>query len=72
MDLSPGTLFASIVIGAVGFALFVYGKKQQRIPQLVTGIALMGYPYFVSGVWAMVGVAVALVAGLWAAIRAGF
>jgi len=40
------------VIGLVGFGLFLYGKKQQRIPQLGVGLALMVYPYFVpSAVW---------------------
>jgi hypothetical protein len=64
-------LFVSLVIGSVGLALFIYGKKQTRIPQLVVGILMMGYPYFVSNVWLMSGIAVFLVAGLWIAIRMG-
>lgn len=64
-------LFLSLVIGSLGLALFIYGKKQARIPQLVVGILMMGYPYFVSNVWLMSGIAAALVAGLWIAIRMG-
>lgn len=71
MDLSPGNLFASVVIGAVGFGLFQYGRKQQRIPQLVAGIALMGYPYFIASIGWMIAVGAAVVAGLWFAIKSG-
>jgi hypothetical protein len=72
MSLDPGWLFLSLVIGGVGFVLFVYGKKQERWPQLVTGIALMIYPYFVSSLAALVGVGVALCVGLWLAVRNGW
>ncbi len=71
MDFSPGSLFASVLIGAVGFGFFQYGRKQQRIPQLVTGVALMGYPYFVASVGWMLAVGLALIAGLWFALKAG-
>jgi len=49
MDLSPDGLFASLVIGALGMGIFLYGKRQERYPQLVGGMALMVYPYFVAG-----------------------
>ena len=71
MDLSPGTLFASLLIGAVGFGLFLYGKKQARPPQLVCGVTLMIYPYFVDGVLLMTGIAVLVLAALWLAVRRG-
>jgi len=71
MEFSPGSLFASVLIGAVGFGLFQYGRKQQRIPQLVTGVALMGYPYFVASVGWMLVVGAVLLAGLYAAIKSG-
>ncbi|HEX7902182.1 MAG TPA: hypothetical protein VF950_30765 [Planctomycetota bacterium] len=72
MDLSVGALMLSMLIGAVGAGLFIYGKKQTRIPQLVAGLALMAYPYFVSNLWLMGGIAVALVAALWGAVKAGY
>ena len=71
MDFSPASLFASVVIGGVGFGLFLYGRKQQRVPQLVAGVALSIYPYFVGGVGWMVAIGVAIVAGLWAALKLG-
>lgn len=71
MDLDAGSLFASCMIGAVGAGLFVYGKKQQRAPQLIVGLILAVYPYFVPSVVPMVGIAVALLAALTFVVRQG-
>jgi len=71
MDLSFGGLMLSMLIGSVGVGLFVYGKKQSRIPQLVAGVVLIAYPYFVPNLWLMAGIAVALLAALWLAVKAG-
>ncbi len=61
----------SMLIGGVGFVAFAYGKKASRLPQMVAGVTLMVFPYFVSGVAWMLGIAVAVVALMAAAIRAG-
>jgi hypothetical protein len=68
----PTWLFLSMIPSGIGFVLFVYGKKQQRWPQLVAGIVFSVYPYFTSSILAMVGVGVALGVGLWMTIRAGW
>ncbi len=52
--------------------LVVYGKKQGRPPHLVAGLALMAYPYFVSTVTMTLVLAVAILAGLWFAVRQGW
>ncbi len=70
-SISPAWLFVSLLLGGVGLALFVYGKKQGRIPQLLAGLAFMVYPYFVDSLWLMVGIAALLLGGLWLAIRWG-
>jgi hypothetical protein len=72
MDLSPAALLTSMLIGAVGFGLFLYGKRAQRLPQLLTGIVLSVFPFFVGGVAAMIGITVALLLALTLALRAGF
>jgi hypothetical protein len=72
MSLDPTWLFLSLITSGVGFVLFVYGKKQQRWPQLLGGIAFSVYPYFTPSVGALVGVGVLLGMGLWAAIRMGW
>jgi hypothetical protein len=71
MDLDGNALLASLGISVVGLAIFVYGRKQGRFPHLVAGVALMAYPYFVSNVPLMLGIAVALLAGLWTVVRLG-
>ena len=72
MSLDPTWLLLSLIPGGVGFVLFVYGKKQQRWPQMLAGIAFFVYPYFATSVAALVGVGVALSAALWWALRAGW
>jgi len=72
MDLSSGSLFLSLLIGAVGAGLFIYGKKQGRLPQTIGGLLLSFYPYFVPNLWLMGGIAVAIVAAVWVAAARGF
>ena len=47
-------------------------KKQDRFPQLLGGIALMVYPYFVSTVTWTVAIGAAIVAAVWLAVRQGW
>lgn len=72
MSLDPGILFVSLLTSAVGFALFTYGRKQERLPQLIGGIALMVYPYFVSSVTVLAGVGALITAAVWIAVRMGW
>lgn len=72
MDFSPAALLASLVVSTVGFGLFRYGKHEQRLPQLVGGLALMIGPYVLGSALAtwLFG---ALIGGLiWAAARLGW
>lgn len=71
MDFSAGSLFLSLAIGTVGAGFFIYGKKQGRLPQLVGGIVLSLYPYFISNLWVMGGIALGVIAAIAVAIRAG-
>ena len=61
MDLSAGDLFASLLVSTVGFAIFAYGKKQQRIPHLACGVLMMAFPYFVPGLVPMLAIAGGLI-----------
>lgn len=69
MNTSTTWLLVSLAIGAVGTGLFIYGKKQARWPQLVFGVILCVYPYFVANVWVMLGIAAGLIAALWLLVR---
>ena len=68
---ASSSFFTSMMIGAVGMGFFVYGKKQQRIPQLLAGLALMGYPYFVDDVLAMLAIGAVVLGAMYVAIRYG-
>ena len=48
---STASLLGSILFGTIGMAAFVYGKKQGAAGPMVLGLALMGYPYFVTQTW---------------------
>jgi hypothetical protein len=72
MSLDPGLLFLSLVTSGIGFVLFVYGRKQERWPQLAGGIALMVYPYFVPTLTLNLAVGAGIVAAVWFAVRQGY
>jgi hypothetical protein len=69
MDFDPTWMFLSLIPSGIGFALFVYGKKQGRLPQLVAGVALMVYPYVATTVTTLITCGALIMAGLWLAIR---
>ena len=72
MNLDPTWLFLSLLPSGVGFVLFVYGKKQERWPQLVCGLALLVYPYFTETVSGLIGIGAAIGVALWIALRLGW
>jgi len=58
---------ANIIFGAIGFAAFLYGKKNAFWRSMVIGIILMGYPYFFSNTLmvCLIGVVLVAVLFLW-------
>ena len=71
MDLSASSLVAGLLVSGVGTGLFLYGKKQGRIPQLLAGVALMVYPMFIPSALWVVLIGAAVIGALWFGIRAG-
>jgi len=71
MAFDANSLLLSLAISSVGFVFFMYGKRQARLPQMITGVALMVFPYFVTNLLAMGLVAVAIVGLFWLAMRLG-
>lgn len=43
-----GTILVGLLMGAIGMAYFVYGKKTAEFSFLLFGVVLIVYPYFVS------------------------
>ena len=65
MDLSVGSLLASTLVSTVGLAFFLYGKKELRFPQLVGGLVLMGFPYFVGSALVTLAIGAVVVGAIW-------
>jgi len=49
-------LWVSLVLGAIGAGMFLYGKKAGRMIPLAAGLGLMVVPYFIPNVIAMAAV----------------
>ena len=71
LNLDGNSLLLSLLIGCVGFVCFAYGKKQERFPQMIAGVVLCVYPYFVPNLMLMAGIAVAVLVLLGLAVRLG-
>ena len=48
MNTDANSLIASLLWGAVGMGLFIYGKKQQAMVPLFGGLLLVGISYFIA------------------------
>ena len=62
---SPAYIVAAIVFGIIGFAAYRYGKKKARVRIKWIGVALMLYPYVISGTWLLYVVGAGLCIGLY-------
>jgi hypothetical protein len=71
LNLDGNSLLASLLVGSIGFIAFAYGKKQSRLPQMIVGLGLMGFPYFVTSVPLMLGIAAGLLALLFVLVKVG-
>lgn len=54
--MSGSLLFVGLVFGAIGTGYFVYGRRQNAIVPLVSGLLLMVVPYFVSDVLGLLAI----------------
>jgi hypothetical protein len=58
--MNTSLLLWSLLFSSVGLGFFLYGKKQQALVPLFSGLALMIYPYFVASAILLVAIGVAL------------
>ena len=67
--MDPTSLMLSFVFGLIGMAMFMYGKKMQRIACLAAGLLLMAVPYVIPGHLALfiVGSALTATPAVWKA-----
>lgn len=51
-----------VIFGSIGLGFFIYGKRQKSVVPLLAGIALCVFPYFISNVYVLVLIGIALMA----------
>jgi len=72
MDFDVGTLLAGLAASGVGYVLFSYGRRQSRPPQLIVGLCMLIYPYFVPTALMVGLVGASLLLLLWGALKLGY
>jgi hypothetical protein len=72
VNIDANQLLLSLLVSGIGLVLLMYGRRQSRIPQLAIGLVLCIFPYFVSNLWLMGGITVALLFACWFLVKAGF
>jgi hypothetical protein len=72
MSFEPGPLLASLLVSSAGFVLFVYGRRQARLPHGLAGLILLVYPYFVPSPLFVLLIAAAICGVLWLAVKFGW
>ena len=55
-------LLWGMLFGSIGLGFFIYGKRQRAIVPLVTGIVLSVFPYFITDVYWLVIIGIAIIA----------
>jgi hypothetical protein len=61
---SPAYIAGAILFGLIGMAAFAYGKRTERTRTKWLGVALMLYPYAISGTWLLYLAGVVLCVGI--------
>jgi hypothetical protein len=60
--LSTASLLWGLLFGSIGLGFFVYGKRQRAAVPMLCGVALMIFPYFVSGIILTIVIGTVLIA----------
>lgn len=71
MDLSPLSVISGLVLGLVGTALIIYGKKQEQFAPAFAGLLLCVIPYVVGSVLVDWLIAIGCLSGLYYLSRQG-
>jgi hypothetical protein len=60
--METAALLWSLVFGSIGLGFVVYARKQRAVVPLLTGIALMVFPYFIANTYLLVALGAVLTA----------
>jgi predicted membrane protein len=62
MRVDTSSLLWGLLFGSIGLGFLIYGRKQRAVVPLVSGLALMVFPYFVSNIFLLVTIGIVLIA----------
>jgi hypothetical protein len=51
---SMNAFLFSIIFSSIGLAYIAYGKKNNRVDFMLTGIVLFAYTFFIGNLWAII------------------
>ena len=60
--MNQAVLLWGLLFGSIGIGFLVYAKQQKAVVPLVVGLVLSIYPFFISNVYALVLIGLALTA----------
>ena len=63
-DASMGVILSGLVLGGVGFVMFMYGKRESDLKTLMSGIALSVLPMAVHSLLLLWGLSAAVIGAL--------
>lgn len=64
LDMSMGVLLSGLILGGVGFVMFMYGKRESDFKTLFGGIALGVLPMAVHSLMMLWGLSAAVIGGI--------
>jgi hypothetical protein len=70
--MDSANLVVGMLVGTVGLALLIYGKKQVRVPHMLIGLLMMVFPYFMPNALLTGVIAAVLTIALVGATRMGW
>lgn len=59
--MNEAMLIWSVLFGGIGIGFFTYGRRQKAIVPLLTGLALIAFPYFMPNLTMLLIVGAALI-----------
>ena len=60
--MNQANILWGLLFGSIGLGFFLYGRKQQSVVPLISGLLLMAYPYFIPNTPLLVVIGAVLVA----------
>ena len=64
-------MLISVMVGLVGSALLLYGRRQSRFPHMACGVLMIALTFAISNGWAVLGIGVGVPALLAVGVKLG-